>query len=238
MNRIRLKGFVCLIALILFPCSVQAASIENCREAVSRLDAALPAGLTDIWADIIRERIDGINAQTDAGALYGELDQVWTDYEAYQREPDPDGDGVAMAPEVAEAETGLLECLYNARIAEVTSAFPDDAESVEDTGMPAPDDLEKPPFPANNPGDWFAGLEYPVLAVRENRSGVVRYEVTVGQDGRPVGCQASGPADSADLELATCDAVMAAALFEPATSSEGQPVVGEYSGELNWAIPE
>ncbi|MBO9696373.1 MAG: energy transducer TonB [Sphingopyxis sp.] len=74
--------------------------------------------------------------------------------------------------------------------------------------------------------------------MREDRQGVVTYDLTAGSDGSVVGCRASGPPGSADLERATCDAILARARFNLATDEAGRAVVGEVSGNMRWTLPD
>lgn len=226
------------------PDVAMAATFQDCQAKVEALHASLPEGITGTWQEILKERLDGINAEADSEAIAGGLSDTITTYEAYQANPDPDGDGYALAPEVVEAEANLMICLYNARLTEALDAgdpepdsAPPQAASNDDGEEEPVEDKTTPATPIGGPGVWFANIDYPVVAMREEREGVVRYEITVERDGSIAGCQASGPPGSADLESATCDALLANARFKPATDSAGAPVRSAFDGTLKWTLP-
>lgn len=238
----------CLAALglaaasLLVPGSAMAASMQDCGSQLEALDGAFPNGIQDTWVEILREKLDAINALTDSTAVAEGMQQVIMDYEAYQRDPDPDGDGLAFAPEVVEAESNLMMCLHSARMKEVGD--PAELEQAADESSPAEEEeaVEEEPEvtiaePIGGPGEWFAALDYPVAALREERQGVVEYEVTVGHKGEVVGCEASGGPGNSDLEVATCDALLANARFKPSTDAAGKTYVTRFSGRLRWTLP-
>jgi hypothetical protein len=231
---------IVLTGILLISNPSRASSIADCRSQLGVLHEALPNGVTGVWEEIVLEESAKINAMRDKTSLAAGLDALETEYEAYLKDPDPDGDGFATAPEVMQARVRLSVCLYEARAAELAgpAKTSDEAGNAEpEEKAAAEEDHRSPPQPIRNPSSWFASAAYPVIALREARSGVVRFEVTVAADGSVAGCQASGPPNSADLELATCDAVIAHARFTPATDRAGRAVVGEFANAMRWALP-
>ena len=218
-----------------------AVTLDGCRAEVENLHNALPGGISDSWTEIIRERLDHVNSISDPGALQSSREQLWAESDAYDRDPDPDGDGYALAPEVFAASQVLWNCLHTARAGELEDGDQSDASEQEaasdDKAEKVAEDLSAPPVKIDASEPWFAGEDFPDSAVRDGRQGDVRYDLTVGADGKVVGCQASGPPNSPDLESATCTAVMTRARFKPALNAAGAPVVGEISGSVRWTLP-
>lgn len=236
-----LACLVLLMTFVLAPGRAVAASLADCPAEYHDLESGLPNGMTEIWAETLRDDLNAVNAMDDKASLRQAQAKTWAEFAAYREDPDPDGDGYALSPEVVQGHTHLMNCLYVARGLEIEgldeAAEPEVEPDTESASDPA-ESLESPPTPIGSPSEWFAATDYPVTAMREERQGVVSYDVTVGSDGSVVGCQASGPSGSADLESATCDAILSRARFKPATDEAGQPVVGEVSGRINWTIPE
>lgn len=219
--------------------AANAASMGDCPAQLDALDDAMPNGMTEIWAEVLRDDLASINALTDTDSVVDAQVNSWSMYRALLDNPDPDGDGFAVDPAITQKQMLLMDCLYDARAAELGGAE-DASSSGDDAAEPErvyTDNRESAPEPLNR-SQWFVEADYPVSAMREERSGAVRYDVTVGADGLVAGCQASGPPNSADLEIATCDAILARARFNPATDAAGNPVAGEYSGTITWSIPE
>jgi hypothetical protein len=219
-----------------------AVSLDVCRAEVEHLHGALPGGITDTWASDIRERLDHVNSIPDREALQQSFEQVWAESDAYDRNPDPDGDGYALAPEVFTAAAILWNCLHRARGAELAAGDNPmdgaDAEGETAASDEGADTVERnlttPPTKIEGSGAWFAAEDFPQSAIDGGRQGEVRYHLTIGTDGRVLGCEASGPPNSADLEAATCTAILARARLNPAKDAAGTPVVGKISGSVHW----
>ena len=237
----RITPLIMLAAAILATDPAAAASLANCPAEYQDLEASFPAGITEIWAETLQDDLNAVNALDDKDSLLQAQAETWAEFEAYQENPDPDGDGYAFAPEVVQGHAYLMNCLYVARGIEV-----EDAEEIaqsqvgpdEDNGADTDESLESPPTRIEGSEPWFTTADYPPSAQREERQGTVNYDLTIGADGKVLGCQASGPPDSDDLEMATCDAILARARFNPATDAAGHPATGEYSGSIRWSLPE
>ncbi len=94
------------------------------------------------------------------------------------------------------------------------------------------------PKPAGNPGAWVTPADYPVMALRERREGVVRFKVAVNMDGRVTTCQITGSSGHSDLDEQTCKLIARRAFFRPATDPDGTAAAGFWSSAVRWEIPE
>ncbi|WP_324740642.1 energy transducer TonB [Tsuneonella sp. CC-YZS046] len=103
---------------------------------------------------------------------------------------------------------------------------------------PPPRVQPKSATPKGNPGSWATPDDYPSRALREDREGVARFQVSVGPDGRVTGCSITGSSGHADLDDATCKLVTRRARFNPATDGDGEPTTGTYSNAVRWQIPK
>ncbi len=216
-----------------------AVTVDDCRAEVENLHGVLPSGITGDWLDTVQGYIDHVNSIDDAASLQKSVEAVWAESDAYDRDPDPDGDGMALSEEVFTALSILQNCFHRARNAEL-SREEDETADAADEKMESEEpevDLASPPTAIESSQPWFTGADFPQSALRDGRQGQVNYDLTIGADGKVLGCQSSGPPGSADLEAATCDAVFARARFKPATDSAGRPTVGEVSGVIRWTIP-
>lgn len=102
---------------------------------------------------------------------------------------------------------------------------------------PPPPGYARPPSPRGNPGYWATTADYPAAALREEISGVTRFRVTVGIDGRVSECDVIQSSGSAALDATTCNLVARRARFNPAVDSSGNPAVGTYANAVRWIIP-
>ena len=139
--------------------------------------------------------------------------------------------------QITTARQGMYVCMYEQRLAEVqgVEAEPEPAAPARE---PEPEpDLSGPPTIIEPSLPWFTSDDYPASALRAERQGEVRYILTIDAGGKVRGCQADGPEGAADLESATCDALMARAQFNPATDARGKPTVGEFEGSIKWTVP-
>jgi protein TonB len=103
---------------------------------------------------------------------------------------------------------------------------------------PPPRVQPKGATPKGNPGSWATPDDYPSRALREDREGVTRFQVSVGPDGKVQSCSVTGSSGHPDLDDATCKLVTRRARFNPATDGEGHPTSGSYSNSVRWQIPK
>jgi protein TonB len=102
---------------------------------------------------------------------------------------------------------------------------------------PAPKPV-KALVPKGNPANWVTNNDYPTRALRENRSGVTGFRLSVGADGRPTGCDITSSSGSPDLDSTACSLLMRRAKFQPGQDADGNPTGGVYSSRFRWVIPE
>ncbi|MBO9696374.1 MAG: hypothetical protein J7499_09255 [Sphingopyxis sp.] len=162
----RLACFILLFALMLAPERALAASLTDCPAEYRNLEGAFRDGITDIWAETLRNDVDAVNALDDKASLQQARERAWAEFDAYQQGPDPDGDGYAFAPEVVQGHMYLMTCPCVARGLEVeaiaeeaeTRAGPD-TENTPDVAA----SLASPPTPVGSSGAWFGEADYPRL---------------------------------------------------------------------------
>jgi protein TonB len=92
--------------------------------------------------------------------------------------------------------------------------------------------------PKNAPGTWATSADYPTSDLRAEHQGVTRFRLSVGTDGKVLGCEVTGTSGFAGLDRTTCDRVTRRARFEPATDGSGARVPGHYAGSIHWQIPD
>lgn len=93
------------------------------------------------------------------------------------------------------------------------------------------------PTPLGNPGEWVSTDDYPAEALREGRSGLVAFRVTIDPQGGVSGCEVSVSSGSGDLDAATCALITQRAKFRPAVGADGKPMVGSYMNRVRWTLP-
>lgn len=91
--------------------------------------------------------------------------------------------------------------------------------------------------PRNNPAQWVSTIDYPSAALRRGDQGLVRFELSVGTDGKATSCRVTAASGAPELDAATCKLVTQRARFEPAMDSTGVKVSGAYTGSIRWVIP-
>ena len=84
---------------------------------------------------------------------------------------------------------------------------------------------------------WITNRDYPTQALREERQGLVGFRILIDEQGKPESCEITKSSGYADLDEATCSAMMRRAHFKPATDEAGNPIKGNFSGNFRWVIP-
>ncbi|PLK26267.1 energy transducer TonB [Novosphingobium sp. TH158] len=102
---------------------------------------------------------------------------------------------------------------------------------------PPPSPYARPVRPKGNPAYWVTSVDYPAEALREEVSGVARFRLIVGTDGRVTQCEIMATSGSAALDATTCNLVTRRARFDPARDEAGNPTVGTYWNAVRWVIP-
>jgi len=103
---------------------------------------------------------------------------------------------------------------------------------------PPPRVQPKNPEPRNRPQSWVTNADYPSRAMREERQGTTRFNVSVGADGRVAGCTITGSSGHADLDAEVCKLITRRARFNPATDGDGQATSGSWASSFRWEIPD
>ena len=225
----RICGFLIIIACAM-PNMARAVSIENCAIQENNV---IKEGSEDksfefdpkVFFGNFNNYIKSINELDDKNVVFDNMTLVL---------------GEEPVDKFDESTIDLRYCILNARMTELGGIdVPDDEPAVvvaeaDELVDEEVEDLSSPPTKIGSGQSWFTTDDYPAAALREGRQGKVKYDLTIGADGKVLGCQASGPPGSSDLELATCEAIMTRARFNPATDIGGNPKKGEFSGEVNW----
>ncbi len=103
---------------------------------------------------------------------------------------------------------------------------------------PPPKFPPKDPQPRGNTGRWVTTNDYPSRALREEREGTTRVNLTVNTDGRVTNCVVTSSSGHSDLDEAVCKNATRRARFRSATNGDGQEVTGTYSFAVRWQMPE
>ena len=86
--------------------------------------------------------------------------------------------------------------------------------------------------PIGHPGRWVRPEDYPARALREERQGVTEIDLHIDPDGNPFACAVRVGSGHADLDEATCFALLQRARFEPTPSGT------LWSNAIRWEIPD
>src|SRR5690242_7849595 len=84
---------------------------------------------------------------------------------------------------------------------------------------------------------YFSIDDYPAAAVGTGAHGLVRFTLTIGPDGRVIGCNITKSSGSSVLNMATCNIMRRRARYTPAMDSNGSPVVGTIEQQIEWKAP-
>ena len=75
----------------------------------------------------------------------------------------------------------------------------------------------------------FSADDYPAAAQSAGAEGTVQASLTIGPDGRVVGCNVTRSSGNSSLDGATCNILRRRAKFTPARDSNGQPTTDSVS---------
>ncbi len=92
--------------------------------------------------------------------------------------------------------------------------------------------------PFNSPAKWITPYDYPTVALREEREGVVDFTLTVSKEGTVSSCNILDSSGHEDLDKATCDLLMQRAIFYKGLNSQGISIESIYRNSIRWQIPE
>ena len=93
------------------------------------------------------------------------------------------------------------------------------------------------PRPRNDTSRWVTTADYRSSWINRELTGVARFRVQVGTDGRVKQCTVTSSSGHAALDRATCDLVTQRARFEPARDTKGEKTAGSYSSAVAWQLP-
>ena len=95
-----------------------------------------------------------------------------------------------------------------------------------------------PAKPRNSPGSWVTVDDYRSSWISREWTGVARFRLEVGANGRVQDCTITGSSGHAELDNATCALIVRRAQFEPAKDATGAKVASTYSNSVRWELPE
>lgn len=94
------------------------------------------------------------------------------------------------------------------------------------------------PKPRNDPSRWVTTADYRSTWINRELTGVARFRVEVGTDGRVKSCTITGSSGHAQLDQATCDLVTRRARFDAARDGTGAKAAGTWSSAVSWQLPD
>lgn len=103
---------------------------------------------------------------------------------------------------------------------------------------PSPPRTIPPQRARANLNSYFSTDDYPALAVAAQEQGTVRFQLTIGSNGRVSACEVVASSGSAALDAATCRILHARARYTPARALDGTPIAGRDSGRVTWRLPD
>lgn len=103
---------------------------------------------------------------------------------------------------------------------------------------PPPKPVQPNPSPRGNTSSWASTDDYPARALRQEEQGTTRFRVTVGPNGRVQDCQVTASSGHEDLDQTTCRLITSRGRFDPAKDADGNPMVGYWSSQVKWVIPD
>lgn len=121
------------------------------------------------------------------------------------------------------------------------SAPPQPALVLPPQSVPPP--AMQPPHTVSGPQErgstqsYISRDDYPAEAVGTRAQGTVRFTLTIGPDGRVIGCAISQSSGSEVLDRATCNIISRRARYTPARDSNGNPVAGTIDQQIVWKLP-
>lgn len=92
--------------------------------------------------------------------------------------------------------------------------------------------------PRNNPGDWVTTNDYRTIWINREYTGVARFQLSVGTNGRVTDCRITSSTGHGALDDATCKLIERRARFDPAKDANGDKVAGSYSSAIRWVLPD
>ena len=134
-----------------------------------------------------------------------------------------------FTPVIPVASGGGMEGGTGTGIGEVRLPLPDPTPPIAQV---------KGAKPRGAPGNWVSPNDYPPTDLRLEHTGVTRFRLSIGPDGRVKTCTVTGSSGWPGLDSAACAKLTARARFDPAIDSTGARVEGTFSSSVHWQIPE
>lgn len=157
-------------------------------------------------------------------------------------------DAAPMPKAIPQHDTKQLVPMDNFPIAPSTPVF--DGIGTGGTGgdiaevhIPLPDPKPSPSLvrgarPKGNPGLWVTPNDYPASDLRQEHTGITRFRLDIGIDGRVSQCTVTTTSGHPNLDAAACAKLTQRGRFEPAIDSTGARLPGSFSSSVRWEIPE
>ncbi|MCT2558574.1 TonB family protein [Tsuneonella sp. YG55] len=92
--------------------------------------------------------------------------------------------------------------------------------------------------PRGDPGKWVTVEDYRSSWISREWTGVTRFRLTVGANGKVQDCAVTASSGHAELDNATCALISRRAQFEPARDATGTKIAGSYASAVRWELPE
>lgn len=92
--------------------------------------------------------------------------------------------------------------------------------------------------PRNDPATWVSRNDYPTQAIREGWTGVTRFRLSIGADGRVTGCDVIASSGHDLLDQIACTRVTSRARFTPARDETGAPSPATFQSSIRWQLED
>ena len=102
---------------------------------------------------------------------------------------------------------------------------------------PSPRFSPKSAMPLGRPGSWVSPNDFPTTDLRLGHTGVTRFRLGIGSDGRVTSCTITASSGWPGLDSATCARLTQRARFTPASDESGAKVAGSFASSVRWEIP-
>lgn len=96
--------------------------------------------------------------------------------------------------------------------------------------------LTRTASPSNSPADWITSADYPAMAVREGKIGLVQFRLNIDERGQPTSCHIQKTTQPDQFDDAVCNALMKNARFTPALDAQRQPIASYYLSSVSFEI--
>ena len=91
--------------------------------------------------------------------------------------------------------------------------------------------------PKTDPGTWFTSKDYPKSPLRQGKTGVVHFRLSIDQAGAVTQCSVQRAVNESDFAAETCRLLTKRARLEPARDISGKPVAGYFLSSVRYALP-